>query len=180
MKSLELRRHSTRRQGTEHLSQEGVTLARQIGVSMGPFTRVICSPSSWTYETAIAMGYAVDEQYAPVPFTDEEYQELDRIMPPESTFRERSYQMRTHPLGRRYAEALKNQWEQVAVSLEEGEAALVITHGGYIDCSAVACLPSADHGAWGPNFGHCEGIRLEFDQTGFEEGMILRTDSVRL
>lgn len=45
-----------------HLSQEGVTLARFIGQGLGPFDRVVTSTLPRAFETAIAMGFAVDEQ----------------------------------------------------------------------------------------------------------------------
>ncbi|MDQ2741632.1 MAG: hypothetical protein M3Z66_04960, partial [Chloroflexota bacterium] len=45
-----------------HLSQAGVDLARRTGNQMGPFDRVITSTVARAYETAIAMGFAVDQQ----------------------------------------------------------------------------------------------------------------------
>jgi broad specificity phosphatase PhoE len=174
MQYVEVRRHSLRIRPHEHLSQEGVLLARRVGESIGPFSRVISSPSPRAYETAIAMGFAVDEFYEPVPFTDQEYQALDGLTPESATFTERSRRMRDDALAQRFAEALRSQWERVAAAVPEDSMALVITHGGYIDSSAVACLPTADHEMWGPLFGHCEGIRLCFDGGSFQSGKLLR------
>lgn len=42
------------------LSQQGVTLARKIGETMGNFNRVITSPVPRAFQTALAMGYAVN------------------------------------------------------------------------------------------------------------------------
>lgn len=47
-----------------HLSQAGVEVARCVGASMGPFDCVVTSRITRTLETAIAMGFAVDEQLA--------------------------------------------------------------------------------------------------------------------
>jgi hypothetical protein len=63
---LEVRRHSLTRKGTarghgSHLSAEGVALARKVGESMGPFAYVVTSVSPRAIETAIAMGFAVDD-----------------------------------------------------------------------------------------------------------------------
>src|ERR1700692_3755067 len=47
----------------DHLSQPGVALARRVGATMGPYDVVITSPVARAFETAIAMGFAVDEQW---------------------------------------------------------------------------------------------------------------------
>ncbi len=68
MKYLEVRRHSKRNPPRPHLIQEGVSLARKLGNTLGHFDRVITSTLPRALETAIAMGYAVDmefEQLAP-------------------------------------------------------------------------------------------------------------------
>ena len=62
MKILEVRRHSIRSPLSDHLNQSGVTLARLVGQNIGPFDRVVTSTLPRAFETAIAMGFAVDEQ----------------------------------------------------------------------------------------------------------------------
>ena len=62
MKTIEIRRHSIRSKPGDHLNQQGVTLARLVGENLGPFDRVITSTLPRAFETAIAMGFAVDEQ----------------------------------------------------------------------------------------------------------------------
>src|SRR5262245_3439354 len=61
MKTIEIRRHSMRFKPGDHLNQPGVTLARLIGENLGPFDRVVTSRLPRAIETAIAMGFAVDE-----------------------------------------------------------------------------------------------------------------------
>jgi len=66
MRTLEVRRHAyTKLAGARgrgsHLSQQGIELARSIGASMGPFAYVAASLAPRTLETAVAMGYAVDD-----------------------------------------------------------------------------------------------------------------------
>jgi broad specificity phosphatase PhoE len=174
MRFLELRRHSIRVPGTDHLSPQGVALARRVGACMGPFARVISSPSSWTYETAIAMGFAVDEQYAPVPLLDSEWERLGELMPPGTPFAARLEPMQRNALAKRLADALRAQWNDYASAVPDHGCFLVVTHSGYIDNSAVACLPSARHELWGDNFRHCEGIRLAFDAARFVSGKVIR------
>lgn len=67
MRTIEIRRHSYTKKvaarGTgSHLSAQGVALAREIGKHSGPFDLVLTSLVPRTLETAIAMGYAVDDQ----------------------------------------------------------------------------------------------------------------------
>ena len=63
MRVLELRRHTMRTRPGKHLSQAGVSLARRVGDTMGPFDRVVTSTLARAFETAIAMGFAVDERF---------------------------------------------------------------------------------------------------------------------
>ena len=62
MKTIEVRRHSIRSKSGQHLNQSGVALARLVGQNLGPFDRVVTSTHPRAFETAIAMGFAVDEQ----------------------------------------------------------------------------------------------------------------------
>ena len=62
MKILEVRRHSIRHAGGDHLSQAGVALARNVGQHMGSFNFVATSTLPRAFDTAIAMGFAVNEQ----------------------------------------------------------------------------------------------------------------------
>ena len=61
MKTIEIRRHSIRSNPGVHLNQQGVTLARLVGQNLGPFDRVVTSTLPRAFETALAMGFAVDE-----------------------------------------------------------------------------------------------------------------------
>jgi hypothetical protein len=66
MRWLEVRRHSLTKKGAargrgSHLSAEGVALARLVGESLGPFATVVTSASPRAIETAVAMGFAVDD-----------------------------------------------------------------------------------------------------------------------
>ena len=59
---IEHRRHTMRTKPGQHLSQAGVNLARRVGEGMAAFDKVYTSPVPRAFETAIAMGYAVDHQ----------------------------------------------------------------------------------------------------------------------
>jgi broad specificity phosphatase PhoE len=179
MQFLELRRHSLRVRPNEHLSQAGVTLARRVGDRMGAFARVITSLSPRAFETAIAMGYAVDERYEPVTFTAAEWKHLGEHLPEGTPFEERARVMRAGGLSARYARELAQQWQSIAERLPDRGRGLVISHGGYLDDSAVACMPQAEYKEWGENFAHCEGIRLQYDEGRFVACEILRVRKKR-
>ena len=158
----------------EHLSQQGVTLARLLGQNLGPFDRVLTSTKPRAFETAIAMGFAVDEQNelmstygsivdagAPWPMSPAGYAKV--IRKGEATAR--------------YANELAELYRQLAEYLADGRAALVINHGGVVEMGAVACLPDADHASWGSHFEYCEGIRLFYEDGKWIDAEILRVST---
>ncbi len=171
MKTIEIRRHSIRLKPGDHLNQSGVSLARLVGQNLGPFDRVVTSTLPRAFETAIAMGFAVDEQNelmstygsdvereAPWPLSCAGYAEV----------------VRKGGAATRYATQLVVVYTKLVDYLADGRAALVINHGGVAELGAVACLPDADHFAWGSHFEPCEGIRLFWENGKFVDGEILR------
>ena len=104
MRYLEIRRHSRRIQPNEHLSQEGVDLARRIGKEAGPFDLVVSSPELRASETAVAMGFAVEDTYQPVELTKAEKSTLnDLLNPPEIGLGERSRRLKSGDLPLRFS-----------------------------------------------------------------------------
>lgn len=171
MKTIEIRRHSIRSKPGVHLNQKGVTLARRVGQEMGPFARVMTSTVPRAFETAIAMGFAVEEQNelmstygdavereAPWPQSPAQYAEL----------------IRKGGAASRYANRLADVYDRLAESMAEGGAALVINHGGVVEMGAVACLPEADPASWGPYIDYCEGVRLFYEDGRFVDAEVLR------
>jgi len=169
---LEVCRHSLTKKGESrgrgsHLSAEGVALARAIGARLGPFAHVASSPLPRAIETAIAMGFAVDELIdLPSGYVPGEVEHHDQW-----TW--------THPYAR-YAELIaqgggiaavaasgRQVFMRIAAGLPDGAAALIVSHGGTIEPILVACLPDADHRSWGEGFAHCDGARLTFEHGCF-------------
>jgi broad specificity phosphatase PhoE len=149
----------------QHLSQSGVTLARQVGASLGPFDRVITSPVPRAYETAIAMGFAVDVQVETLGRMDEAVtQQVDW----DAGFAGFAAQMQR--VGSPAAAFIATQsafWQSVIADLPDGGRVLMISHGGIVEAGAVGCLPNADHQVWGEALDYCEGVRLAFDGERF-------------
>jgi hypothetical protein len=174
MKTIEVRRHSMRNKSSDHLNQQGVRLARLVGETLGPFDRVVTSTLPRAIETAIAMGFAPEElnevmstygaaveREAPWPLSCAGYAEV----------------IRKGGAATKYAKKLADAYTKLADYLVDGRAALVINHGGVLEMGAVACLPDADHLAWGSHFEYCEGIRLFWEDDRFVDGEILRVST---
>ncbi len=176
MPVLEVRRHSLVKDHV-HLSQAGVDLARRVGASIGPFHRVLTSTITRTLETAVAMGFAVDEQLAvlgEIPPDvwdevghherwgwDEPFVAFARLV------REGGPAAR---LGRAQAEA----WRAIVGDLPQDGRALIISHGRVVEAGAVTCFPHADHASWGPPFGTCEGLQLTYVGDAWTAPKLLR------
>ncbi len=170
MRLLEVRRHSMRRKPGEHLSQDGIELARLVGEASGPFGLVVTSTVPRAIETAIAMGFEVHET---LPALGESMDALYREIGWPNPFSRvaRAVNNVTERAG--FARAQSDLWRSVVEQVEDGQRALIVTHGGFVEFGAVASVPSADHGAWGNAIGYCEGVRLTFDG-GFTECELLR------
>ncbi len=171
MRFLEVRRHTIRAKPGQHLSQAGVTLARQIGETMGPFDRVIASAAPRAFETAIAMGFAVDEQLEQLGLA---INSPDNALPWPESFAGAARAIQEGGGAAVVAHDQADEWRSIVTALPDGGHALVIGHGGIIELGAVACLPNADHASWGPACECCEGIRLAFDGKDFIGAEILR------
>ena len=171
MKTIEVRRHSIRSQPGDHLNQTGVTLARLVGQNLGRFDRVVTSTLPRAFETAIAMGFAVDEQ---MELMSTYGNEVGREAPWPLSCAGYAEVVRKGGAAARYADQLADVYAKLANYLADGRKALVINHGGVLELGAVACLPKADHVTWGSHFEYCEGIRLFWDDDRFVDGEVLR------
>jgi broad specificity phosphatase PhoE len=161
-----------------HLSQPGVDLARRVGETMGRFERVLTSTLPRAYETAIAMGYAVNEEAewlatygdaveaeAPYPQSFAAYVEAIKRGQAADTF----------------ARDSARRWRAVAGHLPEGGRALMVSHGGVVELGAIGCLTAdgvaVDVAAWGGPLDYCEGVRLMFAGERCIDGEVLRGGS---
>ena len=174
MKTIEIRRHSMRSKPGEHLNQPGVTLARLVGQNLGPFDRVVTSTLPRAIETAIAMGFGVDE----LDETMSSYgSAVEREAPWPLSLAGYAEVVRNGGAAAQYANQLVSAYAKLANYLMDGRAALVVNHGGVLELGAVACLPAADHFKWGSHFDFCEGLRLFWDNGKFVDGEILRVST---
>lgn len=172
MKTLEIRRHSLRTQPHDRLNQAGVELARLMGQGMGPFDRVVTSKYSRAHETAIAMGFAVDEQ-AEILSTYGEY-DVEKEVPWPQTFSVYAAAMKANGDAAKYARTLAKFYEDIMKMIAENRAALTVHHGGVVEIGVVACLPGTDFKSWGGHIDYCEGARLYWEDDRWTGGEVLR------
>jgi len=171
MKTIEIRRHSIRSKPGDHLNQTGVTLARLVGENLGPFERVVTSTLPRAFETAIAMGFAVDEQNE---LMSSYGMNVEQEIPWPQSFAVYSKAVKRGGAAGRYTENLAKYYAELANYLADGHAALVINHGGVLELGVVACLPDADYVSWGDAMDYCEGARLFWEEGKFVRAEVLR------
>ena len=174
MKTIEIRRHSIRSKPGDHLNQPCVTLARLVGQNLGPFDCVVTSTLPRAIETAIAMGFAPGELNELMSTTG---YDVENEAPWPQSPAAYAKVVRKGKAAAEYAQRLVEVYTKLANYLANGRAALVVNHGGILELGAVACLPGADHVAWGPHFDYCEGIRLFWDNGKFVDGEVLRVST---
>jgi broad specificity phosphatase PhoE len=171
VKIIEIRRHSRRSIPGAHLSQEGVTLARQVGEGIGPFEWVVTSTLPRAFETAIAMGFAVNEQ---VELISTYSDAVEHEVPWPQSFAAYAKAVKRDKSAAHYANQLARFYAELADSLSENGAALVINHGGIVELGVVASFPGADYGSWGDAVDYCEGARLSWQDGKFVGAQVLR------
>jgi broad specificity phosphatase PhoE len=142
-----------------HLSKEGVALARRIGQEIGPFERVVTSTLPRAFETAIAMGFAVDEQ---VELMSTYGDAVEQEVPWPQSFAAYAKAVKRDKAASRYAQQLAKYYSDLAASIADCQAALVINHGGIVELGVVAAFPDADYESWGDSVSYCEGARLSW------------------
>jgi broad specificity phosphatase PhoE len=171
MKTIEVRRHSIRSKPGDHLNQSGVSLARLVGQNLGPFDRVVTSTLPRAFETAIAMGFAVDEQ---VELMSTYGDDVEHEAPWPQSFAAYAKAVRRGGSAAQYAEQLASYYAGLADYLAEGRAALVINHGGVLELGVVAAFPNADYESWGWAADTCEGARLYWEAGKCVNAEVLR------
>jgi len=148
---------------------------------MGTFAKVFCSDVPRTLETAIAMGYAVDDALVVPPGLMEAA--MDVVGHHERWSWEYPWQtfatyLRSPGPVENLGTWLRQSWIHVLLSVEDGERVLVISHGRVIEIGVIACLPDIptdEFVNWGDALRHGEGVRLSFADGRFGNPVLLRT-----
>jgi len=156
-----------------HLTQEGVALARRVGQDMGPFDRVVTSTLPRAFETAIAMGFAVDEQ---VELMSSYSDAVEREAPWPQSFAAYANALQRGKAAAKYAEALARFYTDLVNSVAEERSALAVNHGGVVEMGVVACFRDAEYASWGEAVSYCEGARLFWEDGKFVNAELLRVN----
>lgn len=174
MKILEVRRHSIRSAGGDHLSQSGIELAQKVGQGIGPFNFVATSALTRAFETAVAMGFAVTEQNE---LMNTYGGAVEREAPWPMPYFHYSEIIKQEGAASQYAFRLMDYYLGILERVPQGGSALVINHGGVVELGVVACLPEVDFSTWGESVDYCEGARLFWDAGRFVNGEVLRVQA---
>ncbi len=164
MPVIDHRRHSLRGKPGPHLTQAGVELARRAGDGefgvVPRYELVVTSTVPRAFETAIALGFAVDEQLEALSTMGAG---VSAEYPWPVDIGEAAPALTGDGSAGRFAREQAALLRALAGRLSPDGAALVVSHGGIVEAGAVALLPDADHASWGPAIGYVEGIRLHFE-----------------
>jgi len=171
MKTIEIRRHSIRHKPGDHLNQAGVTLARWVGEGLGPFDQVVTSTLPRAFETAIAMGFAVDQE---IELMSSYGMDVESEVPWPQSFAGYANAVRHGKAAAGYANKLARYYAQLADSLPKGGAALVVNHGGILEMGVIASFPDADYEFWGGGADYCEGAKLYWNHASCVQVEVLR------
>jgi len=153
----------------KHLTREGVQLARDVGANLGGFDLVVTSNLPRAIETAIAMGYASDEQL----------KDLGSVLGADKDgwkdgcaawSEARTQSDRVRKAADKHAGILR----RVAASIPDEGRALVVSHGGVMELGVIGLLPDYDFSSWTQTWGYCEGVRLYFEGDVCQRADILR------
>jgi len=185
---IEIRRHSFTKKGESrgkgsHLSAEGVIQARRERETLPAFDLVLTSQIPRTLETALAMGFAVDDQIAglgeiPLEVWEEiGHHERWEWEEPFAQFAQIiSRGGATDALGKLQREI----WTNALESVPEDGRVLIISHGRIIESGLVTCFPNGDFKDWGGPFQHLEGIRMKYADGVFSAVEIARNSKYLL
>ncbi len=180
MKMLEVRRHTHAKTGDErgrgsHISRQGVALAQAVGNAIGPFELVVATPVPRTMETALAMGFAVDDVVDFVIGAEfwDEVAKYEHWAAPDA-FAGYREAIATSGLVAKVGRMQRDAWTNGLDGLPDGSAALFISHGHAIEAGLVTCLGDEKLDASGDAFGHCEGFRCGYADGTFSDFEILR------
>ena len=141
MRVLDVRRHTMRRKPGQHLSQDGIALVRLVGRESGPFDYVATSDTPRAVETAIAMGFEVNETLTSLgKLSDGGLNEIGWPSP----FARFAEFVAHKGNAARSATEMAQVCKDIASKVSEGGRALIITHGGFVELGVFGVAPGED------------------------------------
>jgi hypothetical protein len=154
-------------------------MARALGEHLPRFDHVAVGDQPRHLETALALGYAVDEQVSwPSGYLAGVVAHHDQWAWPRP-FDQYARLLRDEPALLSVAEVHLAHWGRMLTAVGAGGSVLVISSGGSIEPVLVAALPDADHASWDGAFHHLEGAEVAWDGEEFTSIRLIRHDPER-
>jgi broad specificity phosphatase PhoE len=179
VRTLHVVRHALTSKGSErrrasHLSVEGVRQARAMGASLPQMCYVVVGDQARHLETAIAMGYAVDEQVSwPSGYVEGEVAHHDQWKW-DQPFARYTELLSNGGRLREVAEEHLGHWRRILTHVPEDGSGLIVSSGGSIEPVLVAAFPHRDHAGWGAALYHLESAVITADRAMFSAIRFLR------
>ena len=172
MRTIEVRRHSLREPHGDHLSPDGVALARRTAPTLRRVDRVVTSEKVRAIETAEALGLRVDRTLRALGQIPEEVQaRVDEANP--RSFAEYVVLVARNAWVRAFAASQVDLWRSELDPVPDEGCLFVVSHGGIIELGAAMAAPE-DARRWGLPLSVLEGVRLYWDGDRCTRGEILR------
>ncbi len=141
---------------------------------MGSFDYVITSPKERAYETAIAMGFAVNEIVKDFgPYNDDVKSEFTSEA---HTFPKIQSLLKHKTFTYQFAQQQANLLLESSSKIQDGQKLLIISHGGVVDIPLGFLFPNVDPGSWGSLFSYCEGFRIQIEDKKIVDFTLLRAN----
>jgi len=170
MKTAVVLRHAQRQDlsdNNSHLAQAGIEHARAAGEWFECFDYVVASPLPRAYETAIAMGFAVDMTNPGIEQHSEQIME-DVSWDGGYSAWATAYESKASVIA--YVDHVGSLLRIWLGKVPDGGSLLVVTHGGIVEAMAVGLVPGDDLVELGAAPGYAEGFRAV---GGVDEGFEL-------
>lgn len=159
MKFIEHRRHTAYASTSRHLNQRGIDLARKLGTNIGPFDLVLTSTVPRAFETAIAMGFEVNDtikEFSSISST------VNQEIPWDAGFRKFAEVFQHNGATTLWVKKLARVLIKITKKIPQNGSALIISHGGIVEGSTIGCYPNFDYSLWDRSVSYCEGVKLTF------------------
>ena len=173
MKFIEIRRHSKRERPSPHLTQEGVNLARKIGQTMGSYFRIYSSKAPRAIETAVAMGFAIDEICEEISMTPKD---IEKEVKWGMNFEQYANVINKGYKTATYVKELAAFLLKLGRNIPDSKSILLLSHGGLIELATIGCVPDMNYATWGNALKECEGVVLTIKDNKFIEAEKLLVD----
>ncbi|HWC29153.1 MAG TPA: histidine phosphatase family protein, partial [Dehalococcoidia bacterium] len=137
---------------------------------LGGFDIVVTSEIPRAIETAVAMGYASDQQLKDLGSLFGTDNEVDWRIGCAAIAKVTESNKKLAKAAARHAALVRS----VADSIPDEGRALIVSHGGVIELGVIGLLPLYNYSEWGPSCNYCEGVKILFEGDACTGAQILR------